>query len=106
LISTRPNRPGFFRFAYPYLLFQIIGGWVSDQFGTRRTLIIAWSGHRHRPYGWRMEISLSRGLLGWRGAPAATAAMSAGSRPDLTSRRASPFGSALGNALAPGLIGQ
>src|SRR5258706_13890130 len=26
-------------FAYPYLLFQIIGGWVSDQFGTRRTLI-------------------------------------------------------------------
>src|SRR5215475_12741489 len=29
----------FSAFAYPYLLFQIIGGWVSDQFGTRRTLI-------------------------------------------------------------------
>jgi MFS family permease len=27
-------------FGYPYLIFQIIGGWVSDRFGTRRTLII------------------------------------------------------------------
>ncbi len=26
-------------FAYPYLIFQIIGGWVSDRFGARRTLI-------------------------------------------------------------------
>jgi MFS family permease len=26
-------------FAYPYLAFQIIGGWISDRFGTRRTLI-------------------------------------------------------------------
>src|SRR5260221_13058469 len=33
-------------FAYPYLLFQIIGGWVSDRFGARRTLIacgIVWA---------------------------------------------------------------
>src|ERR1700722_1680974 len=30
----------FSAFAYPYLLFQIIGGWVSDRFGTRRTLIV------------------------------------------------------------------
>src|SRR6478735_2926013 len=29
----------FSAFAYPYLVFQIIGGWVSDRFGTRRTLI-------------------------------------------------------------------
>src|ERR1700680_3511686 len=29
----------FSMFGYPYLLFQIIGGWVSDRFGTRRTLI-------------------------------------------------------------------
>lgn len=29
----------FSAFAYPYLLFQIIGGWVSDRFGTKRTLI-------------------------------------------------------------------
>src|SRR5262245_34933637 len=26
-------------FAYPYLLFQIIGGWISDRYGARRTLI-------------------------------------------------------------------
>ena len=30
----------FSAFAYPYLVFQIIGGWVSDRFGTRRTLIV------------------------------------------------------------------
>ena len=29
----------FSAFAYPYLIFQIIGGWVSDRFGARRTLI-------------------------------------------------------------------
>jgi len=30
----------FSAFAYPYLVFQIIGGWVSDRFGARRTLLI------------------------------------------------------------------
>src|SRR3954470_1637475 len=30
----------FSAFAYPYLIFQIIGGWVSDRFGTKRTLIV------------------------------------------------------------------
>src|ERR1700712_5046811 len=37
----------FSAFAYPYLLFQIIGGWISDRYGARRTLIacgIVWSG--------------------------------------------------------------
>jgi MFS family permease len=29
----------FSAFAYPYLVFQIIGGWVSDRFGAKRTLI-------------------------------------------------------------------
>jgi ACS family glucarate transporter-like MFS transporter len=29
----------FSAFAYPYLLFQIIGGWISDRFGAKRTLI-------------------------------------------------------------------
>src|SRR5438132_1029368 len=28
----------FSMFAYPYLLFQIIGGWVSDRFGARKAL--------------------------------------------------------------------
>src|ERR1700716_1021693 len=30
----------FSAFAYPYLVFQVIGGWVSDRFGARRTLIV------------------------------------------------------------------
>jgi len=29
----------FSAFAYPYLVFQIIGGWISDKYGARRTLI-------------------------------------------------------------------
>src|ERR1700738_5564735 len=29
----------FSAFAYPYLLFQVIGGWVSDRFGAKRTLL-------------------------------------------------------------------
>jgi MFS family permease len=36
----------FSAFAYPYLIFQIIGGWVGDRFGPRRTLAvcaIVWS---------------------------------------------------------------
>src|ERR1700688_4058444 len=32
----------FSAFAYPYLLFQVIGGWVGDRFGPRRTLV--WCG--------------------------------------------------------------
>jgi MFS family permease len=31
----------FSAFGYPYLLFQIIGGWVGDRFGARRALAIA-----------------------------------------------------------------
>jgi MFS family permease len=31
----------FSAFAYPYLVFQIIGGWMSDRFGARRTLTIS-----------------------------------------------------------------
>ena len=30
----------FSAFAYPYLVFQIIGGWISDRFGARRTLLV------------------------------------------------------------------
>jgi MFS family permease len=28
-------------FSYPYALFQLIGGWVSDRFGPRRTLVLS-----------------------------------------------------------------
>ena len=31
----------FSAFAYPYLLFQVIGGWVSDRFGARLTLTVS-----------------------------------------------------------------
>lgn len=37
----------FSAFAYPYLVFQIIGGWVGDRFGARRALALAgfiWAG--------------------------------------------------------------
>jgi MFS family permease len=37
----------FSAFAYPYLLFQVIGGWVGDKFGPRRTLLVCsiiWAG--------------------------------------------------------------
>jgi MFS family permease len=30
----------FSAFAYPYLIFQIVGGWVSDRFGPRRSLTV------------------------------------------------------------------
>jgi MFS family permease len=37
----------FSAFAYPYLLFQVFGGWLSDRFGARRTLAacaLVWAG--------------------------------------------------------------
>src|SRR5205085_9930044 len=37
----------FSMFAYPYLLFQVIGGWVADRFGARKSLTVfaaIWSG--------------------------------------------------------------
>ena len=37
----------FSAFAYPYLIFQIIGGWVSDRFGARLALTasaVFWAG--------------------------------------------------------------
>jgi MFS family permease len=37
----------FSAFAYPYLIFQVVGGWVGDRFGPRRTLTICslvWAG--------------------------------------------------------------
>ena len=30
----------FSAFAYPYMVFQFIGGWVSDRYGAKRTLIV------------------------------------------------------------------
>jgi ACS family glucarate transporter-like MFS transporter len=74
----------FSAFAYPYLVFQIIGGWVSDRFGSRRTLIVCgliWASATVLTglAGGLVSMLAARVLLGLgEGAtfPAATAAMS------------------------------
>jgi MFS family permease len=74
----------FSAFAYPYLVFQIIGGWVSDHFGAKRTLIacgLIWAGATALT-GFATGLAsllVARVLLGFgEGAtfPAATSAMS------------------------------
>lgn len=74
----------FSAFAYPYLVFQIIGGWVSDRFGAKRTLVacgLVWAGATVLTglAGGFTSLIIARLLLGLgEGAtfPAATAAMS------------------------------
>jgi MFS family permease len=74
----------FSAFAYPYLIFQIIGGLISDRFGARRTLIICgciWAGATVLTgmAGGLTSMLFARILLGFgEGAtfPAATTAMS------------------------------
>ena len=74
----------FSAFAYPYLIFQIIGGWVSDRFGARRTLIVCgliWATATVLTglAGGLISMVIARVLLGLgEGAtfPAATSAMS------------------------------
>ncbi|RDU96277.1 MFS transporter [Trinickia dinghuensis] len=74
----------FSAFAYPYLVFQIIGGWVSDRFGARRTLLacgLLWAVATilTGAAGGLISLLAARLLLGFgEGAtfPAATSAMS------------------------------
>ena len=74
----------FSAFAYPYLVLQIIGGWVADRFGARRTLFvcgIVWAGATILTgfAGGLVSMLAARVLLGLgEGAtfPAATRAMS------------------------------
>jgi MFS family permease len=74
----------FSAFAYPYLVFQVIGGWVSDRFGAKRTLIacgVIWAAATALTgfAGGLVSMLVARVLLGFgEGAtfPAATAAMS------------------------------
>jgi MFS transporter, ACS family, glucarate transporter len=104
----------FSAFAYPYLLFQVSGGWVSDRFGAKRTLLFCGA-------LWAVATLLTgfatglaslvaaRFLLGFgEGAtfPAATAAMS---RWVAKERRGFAQGvthsaARIGNAVAPGVI--
>ncbi len=74
----------FSAFAYPYLVFQIIGGWISDRYGAKRTLVVCgviWAGATVLTglAGGLVSLIIARVLLGLgEGAtfPAATAAMS------------------------------
>jgi len=74
----------FSAFAYPYLVFQVIGGWMSDRLGARRTLIacgIVWAIATLLTglAGGLVSLLFARLLLGFgEGAtfPAATTAMS------------------------------
>ncbi|MDB6052433.1 MAG: Permease of the major facilitator superfamily [Pseudomonas sp.] len=73
----------FSAFAYPYLVFQVIGGWISDKYGARRTLIfcgLLWgvatiltgfAGGLYSMLAARLLLGLGEGAT----FPAATAAM-------------------------------
>src|SRR6185503_16842865 len=39
-LSNTPVGLIFSAFAYPYLLFQVFGGWVADRFGARKALTV------------------------------------------------------------------
>jgi MFS transporter, ACS family, glucarate transporter len=101
-------------FAYPYLIFQIIGGWVSDRFGARRTLIacgLIWAAATAITgmAGGLVSLLAARFLLGFgEGAtfPAATSAMS---RWVIKGQRGFAQGvthaaARIGNAVAPPVI--
>jgi MFS family permease len=104
----------FSAFAYPYLIFQIVGGWVSDRFGARRTLTVCaviWAGATIYTglAGSLLVMIIARVLLGLgEGAtfPTATRAMSDWAP---ASQRGFVQGithsaSRLGNALTPPLV--
>lgn len=104
----------FSAFAYPYLVFQIIGGWLGDRFGPRRTLAICafvWAGATVLTglAGGLTSLIVARLLLGLgEGAtfPTATRAMSNWTTAE---RRGFAQGtthaaSRIGNAVAPPLI--
>lgn len=104
----------FSAFAYPYLIFQVIGGWVSDRFGTRRTLIacsVIWAGATVLTgmAGGLISLLIARVLLGLgEGAtfPAATSAMSrwVAAKDRGFAQGITHSAARLGNALAPALI--
>jgi MFS family permease len=104
----------FSAFAYPYLVFQIIGGWVSDRFGARRALTISaiiWGGATLLTglVSTLMAMIAARVLLGFgEGAtfPTATRAMSDWMPEDKRgfSQGITHSSARLGNALTPPLV--
>ncbi|PXW24916.1 sugar phosphate permease [Paraburkholderia caballeronis] len=104
----------FSAFAYPYLIFQIIGGWVGDRFGPRRTLTICaviWAGATILTglAGGFLSLVVARLLLGLgEGAtfPTATRAMSnwMPAHQRGFAQGTTHAASRIGNAVAPPLI--
>lgn len=104
----------FSAFAYPYVIFQFIGGWVSDRYGARRTLIfcaVIWAIATTLTgfAGGFVSLVLARLLLGLgEGAtfPAATTAMAAWVPKDKRGLAQGITHSAarLGNAVAPMMV--
>jgi MFS family permease len=104
----------FSAFAYPYLVFQIIGGWVGDRFGPRRTLAVCaviWAGATIMTglAGGFVSLIVARLLLGLgEGAtfPTATRAMSNWMPADQRgfAQGTTHAASRIGNAVAPPLI--
>ena len=104
----------FSAFAYPYLVFQIIGGWVSDRFGAKRTLLICgglWAVATILTgmAGGLVTLLLARLLLGLgEGAtfPAATSAMSRWVSKDKRgfAQGITHAASRIGNAVAPAVV--
>ena len=104
----------FSAFAYPYLVFQIIGGWFGDRFGPRRTLAICgviWAGATVLTglSGGFVSLLVARLLLGLgEGAtfPTATRAMSNWMPPEKRgfAQGTTHAASRIGNAVAPPLI--
>jgi MFS family permease len=104
----------FSAFAYPYLVFQIIGGWVGDRFGPRRTLAVCaviWAGATIMTglAGGFVSLIIARLLLGLgEGAtfPTATRAMSNWMPADKRgfAQGTTHAASRIGNAVAPPLI--
>jgi MFS family permease len=104
----------FSAFAYPYLVFQVVGGWFGDRFGARRTLFVCgvvWAGATIMT-GFASGLAsllAARVLLGFgEGAtfPAATRAMSNWSAP---SQRGFAQGithafARIGNAITPPIV--
>ncbi|MHB8353162.1 MAG: MFS transporter, partial [Burkholderiales bacterium] len=104
----------FSMFAYPYLGFQIIGGWISDRFGAKKTLLacgLVWSTATILTgfTGGFFSMLAARALLGLgEGAtfPAATSAMSRWVPKEKRSfaQGLAHSGSRIGNALAPTIV--
>src|SRR5215472_18072043 len=104
----------FSAFAYPYLIFQVIGGWVSDRFGARKALTICaviWGGATVLTglAGTFITMVAARVLLGFgEGAtfPTATRAMSDWFAEDKRafSQGITHSSARLGNAITPPLV--